>query len=356
MWNGTEEFIEGWNEFVKTAFIEEPYSSKVMFSVSLLVVFIISLVGNVLTCVVIYYDKTMHTATNYYLFDLAVSDLLVTFPILIIVYQVLIPEIPIVEYKTGVMTCKFILCIQFTFVSLLWNHGILVMTALSIERYIAICYPMMLQQTPVWRRIGKIILAIWLIAIAETLPLLWTLDVVDTGKNLKCFSVPTRTARIIMATLAVATFILPLSIMIFVCTMIAFKVNDNQKHYMKDTFVYNNAFKRKNVNKLIALTVSFVVCWLPTFTLRMLLFFTDIPKVVHFHGWFTTGHKVAMFNSWFTTVLNPLLFSLISIKFRKALKILWDKKIKKRYFQTKKSMTAENQEKKSTSCYLVVQT
>lgn len=81
MWNGTEEFIEGWNEFVKTAFREEPYSSKVMFSVSLLVVFIISLVGNVLTCVVIYYDKTMHTATNYYLFDLAVSDLLVTFPI-----------------------------------------------------------------------------------------------------------------------------------------------------------------------------------------------------------------------------------------------------------------------------------
>lgn len=125
------------------------------------------------------------------------------------------------------------------------------MTALSIERYIAICYPMMLQRTPVWRRIGKIILAIWLIAIVETLPLLWTLDVVDTGKNLKCFSVPTPTARIITATSAVATFILPLSIMIFVYTMIAFKVSDNQKYYMKDTFVYNNTFKRKNVNKLI---------------------------------------------------------------------------------------------------------
>lgn len=110
---------------------------------------------------------------------------------------------------------------------------------------------MMLQRTPVWRRIGKIILAIWLIAIVETLPLLWTLDVVDTGKNLKCFSVPTPTARIITATSAVATFILPLSIMIFVYTMIAFKVSDNQKYYMKDTFVYNNTFKRKNVNKLI---------------------------------------------------------------------------------------------------------
>lgn len=40
------------------------------------VIFVTGLVGNVSTCVVIARNKSMHTATNYYLFSLAVSDLL----------------------------------------------------------------------------------------------------------------------------------------------------------------------------------------------------------------------------------------------------------------------------------------
>lgn len=40
------------------------------------VIFISGILGNVVTCVVITRNKNMHTATNYYLFSLAVSDLL----------------------------------------------------------------------------------------------------------------------------------------------------------------------------------------------------------------------------------------------------------------------------------------
>jgi neuromedin U receptor 1 len=43
------------------------------------IIFITGLVGNVITCVVIHKNKNMHTATNYYLFSLAVSDLLLLF-------------------------------------------------------------------------------------------------------------------------------------------------------------------------------------------------------------------------------------------------------------------------------------
>ena len=49
-------------------------------SVSLIVVycliFLTGVVGNLCTCLVIIRNKRMHTATNYYLFSLAVSDLL----------------------------------------------------------------------------------------------------------------------------------------------------------------------------------------------------------------------------------------------------------------------------------------
>lgn len=39
------------------------------------IIFIAGILGNVITCTVISRNKAMHTATNYYLFNLAVSDL-----------------------------------------------------------------------------------------------------------------------------------------------------------------------------------------------------------------------------------------------------------------------------------------
>ena len=40
------------------------------------IIFLTGIAGNVCTCIVIVRNKRMHTATNYYLFSLAVSDLL----------------------------------------------------------------------------------------------------------------------------------------------------------------------------------------------------------------------------------------------------------------------------------------
>ncbi len=41
------------------------------------VIFISGMVGNVAVCLVIVKNKSMHTATNYYLFSLAISDLMI---------------------------------------------------------------------------------------------------------------------------------------------------------------------------------------------------------------------------------------------------------------------------------------
>lgn len=251
MLNGTDDTsLDDLSEIAKITLREEPYSYNLIYSISLLIVFVASLVGNILTCIVIYYDKTMHTATNYYLFNLAISDILATLPILFNVYQLLIIQSEIVQFKSGMYVCKFFFCIHHLFVTLLWNNGILVLTVLSIERYIAICYPMMLKGTPKWKRVGKIIFVMWTIAILETLPQFWTLEFTETDTALMCFFLPTPLSRIITGVLAIVTFVVPLGIIIFVYTMIAFKVNNNQKSNLRDT-IYKNGFKRKNVNKLI---------------------------------------------------------------------------------------------------------
>lgn len=48
----------------------------IMLTVIYVTIFVIGVLGNVVTCIVIARNKGMHTAVNYYLFSLAVSDLL----------------------------------------------------------------------------------------------------------------------------------------------------------------------------------------------------------------------------------------------------------------------------------------
>lgn len=48
----------------------------ILLTVIYVIIFITGVLGNVVTCIVIARNKGMHTAVNYYLFSLAVSDLL----------------------------------------------------------------------------------------------------------------------------------------------------------------------------------------------------------------------------------------------------------------------------------------
>lgn len=48
----------------------------ILLTVIYLIIFVLGVLGNVVTCIVIAKNKSMHTVVNYYLFSLAVSDLL----------------------------------------------------------------------------------------------------------------------------------------------------------------------------------------------------------------------------------------------------------------------------------------
>jgi hypothetical protein len=53
-----------------------PLSLIIPVTVVYAIIFITGVIGNVSTCIVIACNKSMHTATNYYLFSLAISDML----------------------------------------------------------------------------------------------------------------------------------------------------------------------------------------------------------------------------------------------------------------------------------------
>ncbi|KAG5670309.1 hypothetical protein PVAND_000585 [Polypedilum vanderplanki] len=99
-----------------------------------LIIFIAGVLGNVITCVVIAKNKTMHTATNYYLFNLAVSDFLVLiFGMPHDMYNIWYPN----SYPFSEIVC----ILQGLFSETSLNATILTITSFTCERYIAICHP-----------------------------------------------------------------------------------------------------------------------------------------------------------------------------------------------------------------------
>lgn len=63
------------NAYLDIGSTSEPLTVLILVTICYAFIFIAGILGNVITCAVIYQNKSMHTATNYYLFNLAISDL-----------------------------------------------------------------------------------------------------------------------------------------------------------------------------------------------------------------------------------------------------------------------------------------
>ncbi|XP_047402473.1 neuromedin-U receptor 1 [Sciurus carolinensis] len=128
-----------------------------------LLIFVVGTVGNGLTCLVILRHKAMRTPTNFYLFSLAVSDLLTLLAGLPLELYEMMHNYP---FLLGAGGCYF----RTLLLEMVCLASVLNVTALSVERYIAVVHPFRARSvvTPanVRRRLG----AIWGLALLCSLP------------------------------------------------------------------------------------------------------------------------------------------------------------------------------------------
>ncbi|KAK6981895.1 thyrotropin-releasing hormone receptor [Biomphalaria glabrata] len=128
------------------------------------IIFVFGLLGNILVVIVIARTRSMHTTTNCYLLSLAVADSLV-------LLSATLPSIPepffrVDEWPYGRTMCPILVFIQYLGV----DSSSLSITALTIERYIAICHPMKAQTTCTVSRAKKIIVILWVFTLLYCSP------------------------------------------------------------------------------------------------------------------------------------------------------------------------------------------
>ena len=141
----------------------DPLYISLSVTIALCIVFFIGVVGNIITIIVIVHQKSLHTATNFYLGSLAISDmfLLVTgFPQEI--YQTWYKY----PYPFGEMFCQ----IRGMTSEISTNASILTIVAFTIERFVAICYPLTTHTMSQLSRVVRIIIAIWIVAGVAAIP------------------------------------------------------------------------------------------------------------------------------------------------------------------------------------------
>lgn len=131
--------------------------------VTYLVIFLVGALGNVMTCVVIGCHRVMRTPTNYYLLSLSVSDLLVLLMGLPLELYEMWSNYPFLLGQGG---CYFK---TFLFETVCFA-SILNVTALSVERYIAVVHPLRAKYVVTRAHAKRVILSIWAASVLCAVP------------------------------------------------------------------------------------------------------------------------------------------------------------------------------------------
>lgn len=198
----------------------DPLHIVVPLTVIYSIIFIIGIVGNVSTCVVIGRNKHMHTATNYYLFSLAVSDILL-----------LLSGLPAETFSlwskhTYVFGECF--CILKGFVAeTSANATVLTITAFTVERYVAICHPFRAHSLSKLSRAIRLIMLVWLVSMGLAVPLAIQFGVIYEKRPCLDTSACTLKSLVFEKAFIVSScvvFVLPMTIIIVLYVLIGLKL------------------------------------------------------------------------------------------------------------------------------------
>ncbi|XP_055716017.1 neurotensin receptor type 1-like [Phlebotomus papatasi] len=305
---------DAWSDFSK------PHPLYIVLPVTLIysIIFLTGVLGNVITCIVISNHRSMHTATNYYLFSLAISDLLL-----------LISGVPQEIYNTWYTWeapypfTETICILQGFAAETSANATVLTITAFTVERYMAICHPFLSHTMSKLSRAIKFILAIWVISMCMAVPQIWNLGFIEG----EYCTLRKEAYKHVFLISTVLVFAFPMVVITVLYVLIGLQLRKS-KVVTRGTVAgssvrlkVRNYASRHVVNMLVAVVVAFFICWAPQHSQRLYSIYAQdnshkkIYIIIYQAMNYTSGILY-----YLSTCINPFLYSIMSYKFREAFK------------------------------------
>lgn len=143
------------------------------------VIFVTGVLGNIGTCIVIARNRSMHTATNYYLFSLAVSDFL-------LLVSGVPQEINTIWHRYPTPNGDLSCILHALVAEVSCNATVLTITAFTVERYLAICHPFLAHTLSKLSRAIRMIVVIWVVSLGVALVQALAFRVVEVNGHQQC--------------------------------------------------------------------------------------------------------------------------------------------------------------------------
>ncbi|KXJ24675.1 orexin receptor type 2 [Exaiptasia diaphana] len=286
---------------------------------------LVALVGNILVCLVITKNPSMRTATNVFLLNLAIADIIF---IIVSVPAILALQI-FEEWPFGEAACKGVPFLNIVTLS----ASVYTMVALAIDRYNAIVHPLRAKVTHTMRRAVIVISLIWLLSAVVALPqiMVWTLEdfcverwsiISDnhlTSKDVYTVAIFVIFFAVPMAIITVAyiTIIKRLTITDGILTetaQISHDPSQKESHSIDEKSVPISRNNRKTTFMMLTVIVAFLVCMLP---LNVFLLVTPFLTSFNEDSMYMAS-TVLQFLSVCSAACNPIIYNFFSVKFRRA--------------------------------------
>ncbi|EDV92944.1 neuromedin-U receptor 2 [Drosophila grimshawi] len=302
---------------------DESTTLLIVLTICYALIFVAGVLGNLITCIVISRNNFMHTATNFYLFNLAVSDLiLLVSGIPQELYNLWCPNS--YPFTDGICIVESVLS------EMAANATVLTITAFTVERYIAICHPFRQHTMSKLSRAIKFIFAIWLTAFLLALPQAMQFSVVNQDNGGYSCTMENNFYAHVFAVSGFIFFCGPMTAICVLYVLIGMKLKRSRLMQSLPRRAYDanrglNAQSRV-IRMLVAVAVAFFLCWAPFHAQRLMAVYgVSLINVCRCQDAFNDYFHILDYTSgvlyFLSTCINPLLYNIMSHKFREAFKI-----------------------------------
>ncbi|CAI4222488.1 unnamed protein product [Auanema sp. JU1783] len=312
------------------------FSTRILMTFIFSVLSLIGVIGNILVITVVFKVKGMKTPTNCYLVSLAVSDLL--FFVATAPTELSYLHVDSGEYIFGSVGCALFSYLPYLAI----NSSSLSITAFTIERFIGICYPYQARSICTVSRACLIIFCIWVFSIIYNSPWLYLASIAEDSEGTYCNFKLDRdnwTYKTMFLMDFAVFYMIPMLLNIIIYGRIAMTLSqcgDKLKQSVKqcknteispicdNNMEYHVSGRRSTIKgknqvvKMLALVVVvFATCWLPY---RAMVMYNSFAENRWNPDWYIFFSKTMIF---INCAINPILYHLMSARFREAFQTLF---------------------------------
>ncbi|XP_043210924.1 prolactin-releasing peptide receptor-like [Amphibalanus amphitrite] len=292
-------------------------SVQILFYMIYSIIFLLGITGNCLVMYAVFRNKAMQTVTNYFILNLALSDILLC--------VLCVPFTPLYTFLQrwifGAFLCHLVTCTQGISIYI----SSLTLTTIAIDRFFVIIYPFKPRMQP--STCLLLILCTWMLSVGATIP--YAIFVEHTKYDNETYvcqeNFPGQVRLTFGSITTVLQFVIPFFIITSTYTLISLKLSSRarckpgSKTLRKEQA--DRERKRRTNRMLIAMVAVFGLSWLP---LNLMNILDDVSTNLglgwarwpYFHLLFFVTHAIAMSS----TCYNPFLYAWLNENFRKEFK------------------------------------